>query len=76
MNPTVAPDAIRNRFKQLLHGAIIRGDVATGDVGLGPRTRAAIARVADEHPEAPAMLVAQAYETFRDEHGASSRSAQ
>lgn len=76
MNPSHAPDAVRNRFKQLLHDAITRGNVAAGNVGLGPRTHAAIVRVADEHPEAPATLVAQAYETFHDEHEASPPSAQ
>jgi len=76
MNPSHATDSAHNCFKQLLHVAIVRGTVAVGDVALGPRTCAAIARVADEHPEAPATLVARAYETFHDEHGASPQSGQ
>lgn len=59
----------RVMFQQLLNTAITLGGMPPADARLGPDTLAAIGLVAREHPEAPADLIASAYDAFGREHG-------
>jgi hypothetical protein len=64
-----SPQELHQRFCRLLHHALAQGGTPDERTGLGPRTRAAVARVAREHPEATVDLIADAYDAFHLEHG-------
>lgn len=63
------PSELRTVFQELLNLAITQGRTATAGLDLGCRTTAAIDRVAHEHPDATADLIADAYDIFQLEHG-------
>lgn len=63
------PSELRQRFQSALNDAITRGRSAMDGSGLGPLTRAAVRVVAEEHPNAEADLIADAYDAFELEHG-------
>jgi hypothetical protein len=60
---------LRHRLQGLLNAALAKGRAPSGDAGLGPRTMAALAAVADQHPEATPEHIAHAYDMFLTEHG-------
>lgn len=60
---------LRERFQNTLNNAITSGRNTVGEHLFGPRTRAAVKLVADEHPYATADLIADAYDAFNQEHG-------
>lgn len=63
------PAELRQRFLIALNDAITRGRAPGHDVGLGhPHTLAAMTLVAQDHPDATAELIAEAYDTFNSEH--------
>jgi hypothetical protein len=67
---TNTPADLRADFQELLHRAIIQGCLSAAHGGkLGPDTLAAIDRMAREHPDAGADLIAEAYDAFLREHG-------
>jgi len=62
------PSELQQRFLIALNNAITRGRAPGHDTGLGPRTLAAMTLVAQDHPDATAELIADAYDTFNGEH--------
>jgi hypothetical protein len=67
MSSHLAPDR-RTRFTEALGAALTDGIAPAPDTGLGPRTMAAIAAVAADHPEAAPAASTAAYDAFRTEH--------
>lgn len=65
---TPAQDELRGVFQVLLNNALIRGRMGADASGLGPGTVAAIAAVANEHPDADATVINAAYDAFDREH--------
>jgi hypothetical protein len=63
------PDELRRAFQGLLNLALTRGRATPPCCDLGPGTRAAIDRVAGEHPESDADSIVAAYDEFQREHG-------
>lgn len=61
--------ALRQRFQTALNTALVVGRPPECATDLGPRTLAAVALIAAEHPDASAQIIAAAYDTFLDEHG-------
>ncbi|MGP4055083.1 hypothetical protein ACTWP6_09735 [Mycobacterium sp. 4D054] len=61
--------ALRQRFQTALNTALVVGRPPECAIDLGPRTLAAVALIAAEHPDASAQIIAAAYDTFLDEHG-------
>ncbi|MBN3512027.1 hypothetical protein SAMN04488583_0511 [Mycobacterium sp. 88mf] len=57
------------QFRTTFNAALTQGKDLGGATDLGPFTRAAIARVAADHPEATCEIIAATYEVFRSEHG-------
>ena len=55
------PEDLRSVFEAHLHGAITRGRIPPGNVGLGPDTWSVINLIAQQHPEAEVDLIADAY---------------
>jgi len=63
---------MRNAFQECLNRAIVQGQRPSPWIGLADETRAAIEAVADEHPDATADHIADAYDAFAREHEPSS----
>jgi hypothetical protein len=59
---------VRQEFQNCLHAAITRGRAPLKKSRLGVLTAAAIARIAQLHPEAPVALIADAFDVFGREH--------
>lgn len=66
---------LRTTFQESLNGAIAHGQRPSRWIGLGERTRTAIEAVAQEHPDATADHIADAYDEFAREHEVSNREA-
>lgn len=62
------PSELQQRFQIALNNAIARGRVPAHDTGLGPHTFSAVTAVAQDHPDATAELIADAYDAFHREH--------
>ena len=69
--PTEAIDVerLRAQLRHILNAAIAEGRYLAVDTDLGLRTRAAVAMVVVEHPDASAELIARVYDAFDSEHG-------
>lgn len=68
MDAESPPAELQKRFLIALNNAITRGRAPGHDTGLGPHTLAAMTLVAQDHPDATAELIADAYDTFNSEH--------
>lgn len=66
---------LRDAFQDSLNRAIADGQRPSRWIGLGDRTRTAIEAVAEEHPDATADHIADAYDAFAREHEASGSTA-
>jgi hypothetical protein len=62
---------LRSAFQESLNRAIAHGQRPSRWSGLGDRTRSAIDAVAQEHPDATADHIADAYDAFTGEHESS-----
>lgn len=65
----LGPTDVRQRFQIALNRALVVGRAPDRAIGLGPHTVAAVTRVAAEHPDATAEIIAAAYDAFQGEHG-------
>ncbi len=61
------------QFRTTFNAALTQGKDLGGATDLGPFTRAAIARVAADHPEATCEIIAATYEVFPEANMACSR---
>lgn len=61
---------VRRAFQDSLNGAIVHGQRPSRRIDLGTKTYAAIDAVAQEHPDATANHIADAYDAFAREHSA------
>ncbi len=59
---------LRGAFQDSLNCAIAHGQRPAQWIGLGDKTRTAIEAVAEEHPDATADHIADAYDAFASEH--------
>lgn len=59
---------LRDAFQESLNCAIAHGQRPSRWIGLGDKTRTAIEAVAEEHPDATADHIADAYDAFAHEH--------
>jgi hypothetical protein len=66
---------MRNAFQECLNRAIVNGQHPSHWIGLADETRAAIEAVAEQHPDATADHIADAYDAFAREHEPSSVAA-
>jgi hypothetical protein len=66
---------LRSTFQKSLNCAIAHGQRPSPRCGLGDRTHTAIEAVAQEHPDATADHIADAYDAFVREHEPSSPDA-
>lgn len=62
------PSELQRRFQIALSNAIARGHVPTHDTGLGQHTLTAVTAVAQDHPDATAAPIADAYDAYDREH--------
>ena len=63
------PSELRQRFQTALNNAITHGRSPIDGTGLGPLTQAAVTVVAQDHPDADADQIADAYDAFELEPG-------
>ena len=70
MPPTGPSDEVRAAFRHALLQAIIEGRMPPRYCRFGPLTWSAIEAIAQDHPEASASLIADAYDIFRRENSA------
>ncbi|MEN3318812.1 MAG: hypothetical protein V7643_2213 [Mycobacterium sp.] len=66
---------LRSAFQECLNGAITHGQRPSRWIGLGQWTCTAIDAVAQEHPDATADHIADAYDAFAREHEPSNQQA-
>ncbi|MGE3842602.1 MAG: hypothetical protein AB7I50_13535 [Vicinamibacterales bacterium] len=60
---------LRERFQHMLNAALTQGRFSWRGSQLGLSTIAAVAAVADDHPDASVEQIAAAYDAFAREHG-------
>ena len=67
-NAESPPAELQQRFLIAPNNALARGCTPGHETGLGPHTLAAVKLVAQDHPDATAELITDAYDTFSREH--------